>query len=269
MIEQGAAGARQSGKQGLGRMGPQFEKLNVPAAYQVVSRELRRSIVSGSLKPGDQLPSEAELAEQFGVNRSTVREGIRQLENDGFVRRQGRKRLCVTAPTSSDLAPRASRALVMHQVTFRELWEVALVLEPACASLAARNRTPEQVALLHGNVERTQYAISNASWSTRLDTEFHAAVAEGTHNRAFLLAREPVGLLLYPAFETLHPLLPQALGRMLYAHERITTAIVAGEAGEAELWMRKHIVDFRRGWDMAHLSMDVPVSLPGGMGEET
>jgi GntR family transcriptional regulator, transcriptional repressor for pyruvate dehydrogenase complex len=248
-------------------MGLQFEKLNVPSAYQVVSRALRRSIVSGELKPGDQLPSEAELAEQFGVNRSTVREGIRQLENDGFVRREGRKRLSVSVPTSSDLAPRASRALVMHQVTFRELWEVARVLEPACAALAALNRTDEQLVTLTGIIERTRHAISNASWSTRLDTEFHAAVAEGTHNRAFLLSREPVGLLLYPAFETLHPLLPQALGRMLDAHDRITTAIVAGDVAEAELWMRKHIVDFRRGWEMAHLSMDVPVSLPGGIAE--
>ena len=248
-------------------MGVPFEKLHVPSAYQVVSRELRRSIVSGNLKPGDQLPSEAEMAEQFGVNRSTVREGIRQLENDGFVRREGRKRLSVSVPTSSDLAPRASRALVMHQVTFRELWEVARVLEPACAALAALNRTGAQVATLTGIIERTRHAISNAVWSTRLDTEFHAAVAEGTHNRAFLLSREPVGLLLYPAFETLHPLLPQALGRMLDAHERIATAIVAGDVAEAELWMRKHIVDFRRGWEMAHLNMDVPVTLPRGIAE--
>jgi len=248
-------------------MGQPFAKLNVPAAYQVVSRELRRSIVSGDLKPGDQLPSEAELAEQFGVNRSTVREGIRQLENDGFVRREGRKRLSVSVPTSSDLAPRASRALVMHQVTFRELWEVARVLEPACAALAARHRTDEQAAALTGIIARTRDAIRTASWSTRLDTEFHAVVAEGTGNRAFLLSREPVGLLLYPAFETLHPLLPQALGRMLEAHDRIATAIAAGDAAEAELWMRKHIVDFRRGWEMAHLSMDAPVSLPGGIAE--
>ena len=58
----------------------QFEKLTVLSAYQVVSRELRRMIVSGDLKAGAQLPTEAELAEQFGVNRSTVREGIWQLE---------------------------------------------------------------------------------------------------------------------------------------------------------------------------------------------
>ena len=249
-------------------MGLQFEKLNVPSAYQVVSRELRRSIVSGDLKPGEQLPSEADLADQFGVNRSTVREGIRQLENDGFVRREGRKRLCVSVPTSSDLSPRASRALVMHQVTFRELWDVARVLEPACAALAAAGKTPAQVATLRGNIERTRHSLTNATLCTELDTEFHSVVAEATHNRALLLSREPVGMLLYPAFEMLHPLLPQALGRMLEAHDRIATAIVAGQAGEAELWMRKHIVDFRRGWEMARLSLDIPVNLPGAFARD-
>jgi GntR family transcriptional repressor for pyruvate dehydrogenase complex len=142
------------------------------------------------------------------------------------------------------------------------------VLEPACAALSAVNRTPVQVAALRGNIERTRHSLGNALLCTELDTEFHSVVAEGTHNRALLLSREPVGMLLYPAFEMLHPLLPQALGRMLEAHDRIAAAIVAGNAEEAELWMRKHIVDFRRGWEMASLSLDVPVNLPGRIAED-
>lgn len=247
----------------------QLEKLNVPAAYQVVSRELRRIIISGELKPGEQLPSEAELAEQFGVNRSTVREGIRKLENDGFVRRAGRsKRLCVSRPTSSQLAPRASRALVMHQVTFGELWEVARVLEPACARLAAALRAPEHVARLKENVERSRQSLGDAALSVQLDTAFHTLVATAACNRALLLCRAPVGMLLYPAFEVLIPLLPQAVGRTVAAHQRIAAAIAAGDAAEAELWMQKHVLDFRRGWEMANLSLDMPVGLPGGLSED-
>ena len=243
-------------------MSLQFEKLNIPSAYQAVSRELRRMILNGALKTGDQLPTEALLARQFGVNRSTVREGIRQLENEGLVRREGRKRLCVTVPDQRDLAPRVIRTMVMHQVTFRELWEAALILEPACASLCADNRSDEQVAALETNLQRTRHVLHDARQCTELDTEYHGLVAEGVHNKALLLSREPVGVLLYSAFDRLCPLLPQASGRMLRAHEQVAKAIAEGNSAKAGLWMRKHIIDFRRGWEMASLSLNLPVDLP-------
>jgi GntR family transcriptional regulator, transcriptional repressor for pyruvate dehydrogenase complex len=82
-------------------MSLQFEKLNVPSAYQVVSRELRRMILRRDLKTGEQLPTEAQLAEHFGVNRSTVREGIRQLENEGFVRRGAANGYALPSPTNA------------------------------------------------------------------------------------------------------------------------------------------------------------------------
>jgi len=243
-------------------MSLQFEKLNVPSAYQVVSRELRRMILRGDLKTGEQLPTESQLAEHFGVNRSTVREGIRQLENEGLVGREGRKRLCVTVPNQRDLAPRVIRTLVMHQVTFREVWEAALVLEPACASLCAQNRSEELVVALTSNLQRTGPVIDDARQCTELDTEFHSLVAEGARNKALLLSREPVGVMLNSAFDRLCPLIPQASGRMLRAHQQVVKAIGEGDSDHAALWMRKHIVDFRRGWEMASLSLDSPVDLP-------
>jgi len=243
-------------------MSLQFEKLNVPSAYQAVSRELRRMIVRGDLKTGEQLPTESQLAEHFGVNRSTIREGIRQLENEGLVRREGRKRLCVTVPNQRDLAPRVIRTLVMHQVTFREVWEAALVLEPACASLCAQNRSDELVTSLTNNLQRTGQVIDDARQCTELDTEFHSLVAEGARNKALLLSREPVGVMLNSAFDRLCPLLPQASGRMLTAHQQIVKAISKRDSDEAAVWMRKHIVDFRLGWEMASLSLDLAVDLP-------
>ena len=243
-------------------MSLQFEKLNVPSAYQVVSRELRRMILRGDLKTGEQLPTESQLAEHFGVNRSTVREGIRQLENEGLVGREGRKRLCVTVPNQRDLAPRVIRTLVMHQVTFREVWEAALVLEPACASLCAQNRSDELVTAIKSNLQRTRQFIDDARRCTEFDTEFHSLVAEGARNKALLLSREPVGVMLNSAFDRLCPLLPQASGRMLRAHQQVAKAISEGDSDEAALWMRKHIVDFRRGWEMASLSLDSTVDLP-------
>ena len=193
----------------------QFDKLNVLAAYQIVSRELRRLIDSGDLKAGDQLPTEARLAQEFGVNRSTVREGIRQLENEGLVSREGRKRLTVSVPGSRRISSQATRALVMRQVTFRELWEASLVLEPACAALSARNREDEQIAALESNIEKSRSALDDTRRCTELDTEFHVLVTEAAHNAALRLSREPIGLLLFPAFEISEP--PPAAGQWPYA----------------------------------------------------
>lgn len=92
-----------------------IKPLNIAPAYEQVSRELERQILGGVLQPGQILPTETALAEKFGVNRSTVREGIRRLESEGLVRRGGAKRLTVSVPHYGDLAPRASRALVLSE----------------------------------------------------------------------------------------------------------------------------------------------------------
>ena len=234
----------------------ELEKLDVQPAYQVVGRELQRHIVSGALKPGQPLPSETELAARFGVNRSTVREGIRQLESEGLVRRHGRKKLLVTVPLHTDLAPRAARALVMHAVTFRELWDVAFALEPLAAGLAARNATPGDVERLRANVEATAAAVERGESPGALDLEFHALVAAAAANNALLLAREPIGSLLYPTFEAFRPRLPQADGRLVAAHREIVTGIAQRDADYAVLWMTRHIQDLKRGWLMAQLDLD-------------
>lgn len=231
-------------------------KLKVPPAYQAVSMELQRHIISGALKPGEPLPSEVELASRFGVNRSTVREGIRQLESEGLVRREGRKRLLVTVPHHADLAPHTTRALVMHEVTFRELWDVANALEPLAAGLAARNATGEDIEALRRNLDETEAAIDKGVSPGALDLKFHTLISSFAKNRALLMSREPVGLLLYPAFEAIRPQLPQASKRLLAAHREIVAALERRDAEQAVLWMSKHVQDLKRGWRMAKLGLD-------------
>ena len=62
-----------------------FRRMRIAPAYKAVSAEIERIILSGALEPGAPLPTEQELAQQFGVNRSTVREAIRQVEQEGLV----------------------------------------------------------------------------------------------------------------------------------------------------------------------------------------
>ena len=70
-----------------------FDRIKVPSAYEMVAEAIEAEIVSGRLRPGDEIGTEAALVRQFGVNRSTVREGIRVLEQGGLVRREASRKL--------------------------------------------------------------------------------------------------------------------------------------------------------------------------------
>ncbi|WP_372002449.1 FCD domain-containing protein [Tistrella mobilis] len=226
----------------------EIAKLKIPPAYQVVSKELQRLIVDGRLKPGEQLPSETELATRFGVNRSTIREGIRQLESEGLLRREGRKRLVIAIPGQEDISPRMERALLMHDVKFKELWEVARVLEPLAASLAAARITDAQIDALDVNLDATARLVAAGEPTDGVDTEFHTMLAEFSGNRALMLSREPIGQLLFRPYVELGKQVKQAPRRNLEAHRAIVAALKLRDADEASTWMVRHIEDLRRGW---------------------
>ncbi|WP_404385459.1 FadR/GntR family transcriptional regulator [Caenispirillum salinarum] len=239
-----------------------FERLDVPPAYQLVFQAIETEIVEGRLNAGDRLPTETAMARQFGVNRSTVREGIRLLEQSGLVRREAGRRLHVSLPHTRELAPRVSRAMIMQRVTFRELWEVAMALEPAAAALAAVRITDSALTRLEENVEATRQAVAAGDPVVPLDVEFHALIAEAAGNKALLLCREPMSLLFYPAIRVLFTKSETgriAQGRLIKAHEILLDALRGRDEVTARDWMTRHIVDFKRGYAVRGLDMDAAV----------
>ncbi len=237
---------------------PPFAKLTLAPAYRVLSDDLRRRIVAGSLAQGEALPTEADLAERFGVHRSTIREGLRQLEQEGLLRRDGKK-LVVSMPRHSDLASAAERALRLRQVSFRDVWQVASALEPLCASLAARQITDDELEALARNLEHTRAIVQAQGSPVDVDIEFQALVAAATHNPALLLARGPISLLMRAGYAAIAPQLPQSGARLLQAHEQIVAALRRRDAEAVEAAMRRHMQDYRRGCEVAGLDMTQPI----------
>src|SRR4029079_568282 len=129
-----------------------FERIKARPAYEMVAEEIERQILSGTLRPGDPIGTESELVRQFGVNRSTVREGIRLLEQSGLVAREASRRLSVSVPHYHGLATRMSRALILQQVTLTALWHTSRALEPAAVDQAMDNATEKDLAGLATNV---------------------------------------------------------------------------------------------------------------------
>jgi GntR family transcriptional repressor for pyruvate dehydrogenase complex len=236
-----------------------MRRLVLPKAYEAVHAALEDEILSGRLPPGGLLPTETELAEQFGVNRHTVREGIRVLEQSGFVQRTSGRRLHVTIPHHESLAPRTSRALLMQRVTFLELWEVALQLETAAADLAFRKDDPELLDKLEENLRLTELALEARESIVELDVAFHNLIAEATKNRVLLLAREPVTILFYPTLQRLfdhertHDIAPR---RLIQAHRRLVQGFRNRDGAMVHEWMSKHLVDFRRGYELAGIDLN-------------
>lgn len=235
-----------------------FQRLEAAPAYRTVAASIEREIVAGRIKPGDQLPTEMALAETFGVNRSTVREGIRLLEDGGMIERRNGKRLYVSLPHFQTLASRATRALVVHEVTFRELWEASMPLEPEIAFYAAERITPGEIEDLRANLAAMSAARDDTELFVKLDMEFHELLAKATKNRVFILAREPISLLFLPAGKIILPQL-RTEQRVVDAHGELIAMLERRDAVGARTWMMKHMVDFKRAYDRTGLDLDMPL----------
>jgi len=236
-----------------------FERLNVAPAYQMVADAIEREIVSGRIGPGERIGTESELVRQFGVNRSTVREGIRVLEQGGLISRDSSRRLFACAPHHNRLASRMSRALVLQEVTFRELYETAMVLELYSIEQAVERATKKNIAELGENVAKSVQAMDDPARIAELNSEFHALVAKASQNRVLQLAREPTGLLFFPTTEVICRKVAEGAERIIEANKMMLKAIRSGDKKAAVLWMRRQVDDWRKGFERTGKRLDEAV----------
>ena len=228
-----------------------FEPLDDHPAYRQIANVIEQRIVERSLRTGDPLPSEADLARQFGVNRSTVREAIRELETQGLLGRgRGEKRLRVTRPEPRHVSSGVSRALALHDVTFLELWEAMMAIEPAAAQYAAARRTEAHLRDLVRTGARFKRNAADTEAAVLAVVDFFTVVASASGNQVLALSQAPLNLLLAPTLTRLIDRVPQARARIAEAQRRITSAIKLRRSELARTWMEKHIRDFKRGYEL-------------------
>jgi DNA-binding FadR family transcriptional regulator len=236
-----------------------FSRISPAPAYRRVAEAIERDIVSGRIRAGEPLGTELELATQFGVNRSTVREGIRLLEHGGLVRRDSSRRLWVGVPGYDGLAARMSRALVLHEVSFRELYEALMALQLATIDAAVEHATPAEIAAMEANIAETEARLADPAEVARLDGEFHALIGRASHNRVLQLAREPSELLVVSSTELILREVEAGAARLLHAHRMYVDCIRRRDKEAARLWTRRHLDDWRKGFERAGRDLDQPI----------
>lgn len=228
---------------------PLFRPIDVAPAYQKVADAIEREIVNGRIKPGDPIGTEHDLVRQFGVNRSTIREGIRVLEEGGLISRDSSRRLHACLPRYTKLASRLSRALVLHEVTFRELYEASMTLEVASIEGAVERATEANLAELTNNLVRSEAVLGDPAALAECDAEFHVLVAKASQNRVLQLAREPAAQLFYPTTEMIVTGVAEGGPRLVAAHRHLIDAIRRRDREAGVLWTRRHLQDWRRGFE--------------------
>jgi GntR family transcriptional regulator, transcriptional repressor for pyruvate dehydrogenase complex len=237
-----------------------FLPLRPETAYQQVCAQIEARILERALRPGDLLPTETDLARQFSVNRSTVREALRTLESRGLVcRRPGKKRLSVAQPDTDSVAIGVSHALVMHEVSFLEVWEAMMLLEPEVAALAARRRSAAQLHELRRSRAVLEQADVPAPQAVAAIAAFFRTLGRACGNRALELAVEPLTRLLEPSLSRMIDRVPQARRRIADAQDALLAALARRDAGAARQWMVRHVRDFRRGYELAGITLSARV----------
>lgn len=237
-----------------------FQPLGYAPAYLRVSETIRDRILRRDLKEGEALPTETELARQFAVNRSTVREALRKLESSGLLgRRAGGKRLYVTRPTREAVGGGLSQALTLHETRVVDVWEALQAVQPGIARAAALRRSGKALKELAASAQRFAGRRGDRDLAVEDVADFFNALGEASDNPVFVLLNEPLLRLLKPSLAVIIDRVPQARARIESAQQYIVAAVRARDAESAAVWMARHVRDFRRGYEVAGIPLSTEV----------
>jgi GntR family transcriptional regulator, transcriptional repressor for pyruvate dehydrogenase complex len=216
-----------------------------PQAFEYVAEQLRREIALGLISPGQALPTERDLARLLHAGRATIQAALALLKEEGLVEsRRGRAggTFVVMTPDAAGVDGQVSEATRQALRPMREALLEGLAfrmeVEPIACSLAALFRTDADLTALRTAAGAAREAKDDATFMLH-DSEFHAAIAQASHNRFHADALHRVRTVL----EEVLSALPESdlwHARSYREHSRIIAVIAAGNEYEAGRLMREH-----------------------------
>ncbi len=223
---------------------PRFKPIRQLRISEEVAEQLKQTIISGHFKPGEKLPSERDLAEEFQVSRVAIREAIRKLEHAGFmVTRQGTTGGAYVIDLTFEYLTNAFLDLFLaDKISIPEMYQVRLLIEPDIARLATLHITPEYAQLLKEALEVEELPVASLPVDVDRKQRVHFILAEMCGNRFFEALMKSLLRLTKEVVEAVNPdpdyVHPKGM------HWSVMEAVVAGNAEAAAEAMKKHTVDF-------------------------
>ena len=151
--------------------------------YEKVVEKLKASIADGELQPGDLIPSERQLMNDFGVSRSSLREAFRVMELLGLIESVPGKGRFVRHPKPP---AEDEKNIRLEDSAVLELMEARRILDPAIAAESAMRATSSDLTRLLRVLTSTEKRLGDPNQRAQSDFDFHLALAEATHNFVFV-----------------------------------------------------------------------------------
>lgn len=213
--------------------------------YEQIVQQVEESIHKGAMKPGDQLPPERELAQQFGVSRTAVREAVKALREKGLVEAYPGRGTFITEESPYSMKQSLDRMLKVGQAEGSGfLAEVREILEPEIAAMAATRADAEDLACMREQVVLMDQARKDPEAFIEGDLDFHLALAEAAANPLILsLIDSIVGLLREQRMGIFQ--VEGGPERGQYHHKKILEAIEHRDSAGAREAMKAHLRQVR------------------------
>jgi GntR family transcriptional repressor for pyruvate dehydrogenase complex len=208
-----------------------------------VSSRIKEAIVDGTLKPGDRLPPETELAARFDVSRQTIREALRMLEHTGLVdtpKRGAAGGTVVRNTIPETISGLFVDALRMDSISVDELNDARGRIEAMIVDLAVQRADDEDIRLLSENVIESRGQIDAGFMSTDNDLAFHLLVARACKNRVIDLVADAILCVIKVILARNPPTLLMSVESVEY-HERFVEALKRRDVDTARSEMLSHL----------------------------
>jgi GntR family transcriptional repressor for pyruvate dehydrogenase complex len=222
-----------------------YKVIQASRLYEQIVQQIEELILKGELSEGSQLPAERDLAKQFGVSRTAVREAIKALQEKGLVDAFPGRGTFVTNGTSNSMRRSLDRIIKSGDPDgWAYLVEVREILEPEIAALAAIRADDQDLAAMREALEVMDNATRDSDAFIEADLDFHLALAEGAANPIVLsLIDSIVGLLREQRLRIFHTGGGPESGQ--YHHKRILEAIQRHDTQGARAAMQAHLSQVR------------------------
>ncbi len=206
----------------------------------IVQDKIKDMIVNGEYDSNGYLPSEGELTIKFDVSRATVREAVRSMEIRGFVERIHGKGVKVLDKSTEVITRSIADMITKGDTLLDDLLEMRVILEPGVSSLAARNRTDEEIKLLAQYVEIMENSESMDDAYYEADLSFHTTLAACSKNKMIASFISAYNSILRELI-VLSSKADTPIEKQFHFHHNILDTIIKKDEFAAEKAMQEHI----------------------------